>query len=366
VHSKTSLPKTVRADSMRMDRRNTERVASIIQGGRNPILETFGDLSVPLWIFEELTKYGARLLESEWKLSVNYIITQVSKSSFRIVLAKKNEKEEIEDEDEDDEVKLSALVVSVQNYLVCTCSFFVAFGMVCRHVLAVLQHLGTLHTMNSIQVHLRWHKSWYNGMFLMIYYRHHNDGHQGVFLSSPLPEYNHSSFPENQDIQTTPPPDSSSYYSPPPLFSLNSTPYQLLHRRFREVEKHFLSEFSHTQAGAEWVVEKLLEFERDTFRQHAINVQEGVHVGDGKLPTDQPMTKSRSKFRFEANKFQVQGGKKRKRMNTPRNQPSSTPSSSLTDPASVLDTIPRDPGPTTRSQTVTRADTPPLTGLIFA
>jgi hypothetical protein len=367
VHSKTAMPKTVRVAGNRMDRRKTERVSNIIQSARHPIMQTYGETSVPAWVFDELTKHGADLLEPQWELSESYSVTQNSQSSFRVLFEARNEKEEMDDDGSDTELQLSAVVVVVQNFLICGCSFSVSLTMICRHVLAVLRHLGALHIMNAMQVHLRWHKNWSNGMYMGIYHRHHNDGFSGVKLAFPLPEYN-SSFLESEDFAT--PSSPLSFDSPPPSISLALKPYQFLQGRFRDVEKSFLGAFAHSQEGAEWAAMELNEFCQETFRKYAIMCQDGKSVSDGAFATDRPLNKTRAKFRFESGKTH-----KRKRPQTCTKSQTAIPSPqqqpdvvrAVTPPdVLVFDTYPKESGRITRSQTVApRVGTPPLEGIIF-
>jgi hypothetical protein len=118
------MPAMVRADKMRMEHRNIERVSSIIRHQKNPIVRASGP--TPVWVYEKLTKYASTLLERQWQLCDNYEVVRTSTVMFSVHYIAGLDSFP------------SAFVLMQRQYLTCDCLHFTAFAMVCRHVLAVL------------------------------------------------------------------------------------------------------------------------------------------------------------------------------------------------------------------------------------
>jgi hypothetical protein len=217
VHSRSSLKQTAEADHFRMERRKVQKQVKMLSSLRHPILETIKDQSLPPWVYEKLTHYGAKLFEEQWALSHNYIVSQKNSNVLSVNYA--------DEADTDEGTTHKCHTTSVQDqFLQCSCIFVISEAMICRHLLAVMHYLDL--PIQDSHIHLRWHKSWMNVMFLSHYHRHFNDGFNSIYLSSPLPnesQFSQESFPSSPSSLSLP---SSPSVPSSPTSSQTAPPFQ--------------------------------------------------------------------------------------------------------------------------------------------
>jgi hypothetical protein len=301
VHSRTSMKQTVEADFFRIERRKVVIQKNLLDRLRNPILETNKDQSLPPWVYQKLLSYGAELFQDQWSLSHKYIVSQLSPSVLRVTYAHTDEKA---DASEIEAIHKCHTISIVNQFMQCNCIFVISHTMICRHLLAAMHHLHI--TVQASHIHLRWHKSWMNGMFLSVYHRGFNDGINSISLPFPLPmvsqffsqEYKDSSFPSPSSLYSPPSSPSSLPSSPPAPVAFQ--PFFSLRRGLDSFSKDILDTCSHSAVASKWALKELSVLQQEFHRRLAEDLLDSA--ADGRVTSDLPPTRNRAPFRFERTK----------------------------------------------------------------
>jgi hypothetical protein len=346
VHSRTSLNKTVEADFNRIGRRKVVSQTNLLARLRHPILETIKDQSLPIWVHQKLLANGAKLFQEQWSLSHNYIVTQLSASVLRVTYSQPDEKADATDEDATHKCHTISIV---NQFMQCHCIFVISHTMICRHLLAAMHHLNI--EVQSSHIHLRWHKSWMNGMFLSIYHRGFNDGINSIGVSFSLPILSSDFLEEDDALFSLSSPSSPSFPSssqssmilPSSPSSSQSAPafqpYFALRRGLESFTKDILDMCAHSEEASKWALQQLPVMQQNFIRKYSLELLDSTD--DGRVTSDLPLSRKRAKYHFE--RVRKKSAKYLKHYDTYHDPPSS---SSRTSP------------PRTRSQS--KASTPPL------
>jgi hypothetical protein len=306
VHSRTSMKQTVEADFLRMGRRKVVNQTTIRASLWFPILETTKDQTLPPWVREKLTIYGADLFREQWSLSHNYTVSQLGPSVLSVTY-NTHEKADVADV----EATTKCHTISIVNqFMHCHCIFVISHTMICRHLLAAMHHLQI--KVQASHIHLRWHKSWKNGMFLSEYHRTFNDGINSIGLPFPLSNLSSYFSQDNYDSSFPSPPSPPSPSSPsspssvllpssPSLSAIEPPfkPYVSLRRRLDSFTSEILQMCSHSKDASKWAMEELDNMQESFHFKYTQELLDNTSLPDGRVTSDLPLTRKRALFRFE-------------------------------------------------------------------
>jgi hypothetical protein len=335
VHSRASLTSAAKVDYARATRRTTEE---ILQAQctflKNPIhedddsSESDSESSLPQWIFKTLTRYGTTLFEEQWKLSLRYDVTPRDSHILNVQLK--------DSFLEEDSPSAKRHLISLRNKILsCSCVFTKSFAMICRHVMAAMKHLEICVT--SLHVHIRWHMTWMNGLFLDVYHHQFNDGYSGAMID--LEKIPHEEVVSNS-IEASSPSSPSTLSKPlrgpaSPPQEVIKTPYLQLKRQLVSMTRVILEQCSHSNAAMEYAMNELREFEDNFYEQYQQKfLSQTSQVIESRPTTDQTVKRKRALFSFE------------------RRMRRATPNGTVVDISEERTQ--------TRSQSSQRQDTPPL------
>lgn len=302
IHSQTSMAANVKAVTLRMNKRATEKSHHHLQYLKKPLSTSdssveLSPITPPLWFREQFTYYCNKLLSEQWELSFNYMVNIKSPTQALVMYSSSTS---------DHKVRVINHLSS-SSQLVCSCMYIWCYALPCRHLLCVIRKFSL--PFGPHHIHLRWHKSYALGMFLKIYHRSFLDGYIGVYSASEFPFIPISDEPviSDMDIDTNSsiPSDLPSTLPSVPMSSSSSSTtidtYQLLVRAFEGFKKDVIGSCSHSSEATSWALTFIknshLQFLQD-YNQEFITSSQGSFF-DPTVISDLPPNRSRALFSHE-------------------------------------------------------------------